>query len=58
MSTLSDISDERYLTEPDIGTSDIGMKEMQSAIMLDMGLNFLPISNIRRIPVNFPHEIL
>jgi hypothetical protein len=46
--TQSDIRDQRYRTEPDIGTSDIGLKSAESDIISDIGINFCPISDIRR----------
>jgi hypothetical protein len=45
--THSDIRDQRYRTEPDIGTSDIGLKSSKSDIISDIGINFCPISNIQ-----------
>jgi hypothetical protein len=45
--TQSDIRDQRYRTEPDIGTSDIGLKWAESDIILDIGIKFRPISDIR-----------
>jgi hypothetical protein len=45
--TYSDIRDQRYRTELDIGTSDIGLKRAESDIILDIGINFYPISDIR-----------
>ncbi len=47
MGTQSDIRDQRYRTEPDIGTSDIGLKSAESDIISDIGINFCPISDIR-----------
>ncbi len=46
MGTQSDICDQRYWTEPDIGTSDIGMKSTESDIISDIGIKFggYPIS--------------
>ncbi len=44
--TQSDIRDELYRTKPDNGTSDIRIKT-KSDIMSDIGLNFLPISDVR-----------
>jgi hypothetical protein len=35
-------------TEPDIGTSDIGLKRAESDIMLDIGIKFYPITDNRR----------
>ncbi len=43
--TQSDIRDQRYRTEPDIGTSDIGLKSAESDIISDIGRNFSPISD-------------
>jgi hypothetical protein len=43
----SDIRDQRYQTELDIGTSDIGLKRAESDIISDIGINFYPISDIR-----------
>jgi hypothetical protein len=45
--TYSDIRDQRYQTELDIGTSDIGLKRAESDIILDIGINFYPISDIQ-----------
>jgi hypothetical protein len=45
--TYSDIRDQRYWTELDIGTSDIGLKRAESDILSDIGINFYPISDIR-----------
>jgi hypothetical protein len=36
--TQSDIRDQRYQTEPDIGTSDIGLKSAESDIISDIGI--------------------
>ncbi len=47
MGTHSNIRDQRYRTEPDIGTSDIGLKSSKSDIISDIGINFCPISDIR-----------
>ncbi len=47
MGTFSDIRDQRYRTELDIGTSDIGLKRAESDIISDIGINFYPICNIR-----------
>ncbi len=47
MGTYSDIRDQRYRTELDIGTSDIGLKRAESDIILDIGINFYSIFNIR-----------
>ncbi len=47
MGTQSDIRDQRYRTEPDIGTSDIGLKCAEADIMLDIGIKFCPISDIQ-----------
>jgi hypothetical protein len=43
--TQSDICDQRYRTEPGIGTSDIGLKSAEYDIISDIGINFCPISN-------------
>jgi hypothetical protein len=45
--TQSDIRDQRYRAEPDIGTSDIGLKSAESNIISDIGINFClyPISD-------------
>jgi hypothetical protein len=45
--TYSDIRDQRYRTELDIETSDIGLKRAESDITSDIGINFYPISDIR-----------
>ncbi len=47
MGTQSDIRDQRYRTEPDIGMSDIGLKSAESDIITDIGINFCPICDIR-----------
>jgi hypothetical protein len=47
--TQFDIRDLRYRNEPDIGTSYIGLKGLESDIMSDIGLNVLPISYIRHL---------
>jgi hypothetical protein len=44
--TYSDIGDQRYWTELDIGTSDIGLKRAESDIISDFGINFYPISDM------------
>jgi hypothetical protein len=44
--TYSDIRDQLYRTELDIGTSDIGLKRAESDIISDIGINFYPISDI------------
>jgi hypothetical protein len=44
---LSNFFPERYQTDHDIGGSDIGLEMAESIIMLDIGLDFLSISNIR-----------
>jgi hypothetical protein len=44
--TQSDIPGQRYQTEPDIGTSDIGLKRTESHIMSDIRINFSPIYQI------------
>jgi hypothetical protein len=38
--TLSDVSNEQYRTNSNIGTSNIGPKMTESGIMSDIGLNF------------------
>jgi hypothetical protein len=43
----SDIRDQRYRTEPDIGMSDIRLKCAESDIISDIGINFCPISDIQ-----------
>jgi hypothetical protein len=43
----SDIRDQRYRTELDIRTSDIGLKRAESDIISNIGIKFYPISNIR-----------
>jgi hypothetical protein len=40
VATRFDNLDERYCTEPDIDTSDIGLKRVLSYILSDTGLNF------------------
>jgi hypothetical protein len=45
--TQSDISDQQYQTEPDIGMSDIGLKCAESDIISNIGINFCPISDSR-----------
>ncbi len=45
MGTQSDIRDQRYRTEPDIGTSDIRLNSTESDILSDIGINFCPISD-------------
>jgi hypothetical protein len=40
------VHDQRYRSEPDIGTSDIGMKRAESDILSDIGINFYLISDI------------
>jgi hypothetical protein len=47
--TQSDIRDQRYRTEPDIGTSDIGLKCIESDIIADIGIDFYSISDIQRL---------
>ncbi len=47
MGTSSDIRDQRYRTELDIRTSDIGLKRVESDIISDIGINFYPLSDIR-----------
>jgi hypothetical protein len=44
--TQADIRDQRYRTEPDIGTSDIGLKSAESDIISEIGIHFCPISDI------------
>jgi hypothetical protein len=46
--TQSDIHDQRYQTEPDIGPSDIGLKCGESDIISDIGITFIryPISDM------------
>jgi hypothetical protein len=46
MGTQYNILDERYQTELDIGTFNIGLKGSEFIIMSDTGLNFLMISNL------------
>jgi hypothetical protein len=51
--TQSDIRDERNQTEHDIETFDIELKNAECDIQsVDIGLNFLPISDIRIAYVN------
>ncbi len=45
--TRSDIHDKRYQTEPDIGIFDIGLKRAASDTASDVGLNSLPMFNIK-----------
>jgi hypothetical protein len=45
--TQSDIRNQRYRTEPDIGTSDIGLKSAKSDIISDIAVNFFPILDIQ-----------
>ncbi len=45
--TQSDIRDQRYRTEPDIGTSNIRLKCVEFDIISDIGIIFCPISDIR-----------
>jgi hypothetical protein len=45
--TYSDIRDQQYQTELDIGTSDIGLKRAKSDIVSDIGIKLYPISDIR-----------
>jgi hypothetical protein len=45
--TYSDICDQRYRTELDFGTSDIGLKRAEFDIISDIGINFYPVSDIR-----------
>ncbi len=47
MGTQSDIRDQRYWTEPDIGTSDIGLKSAESDIISDIGIKFCVIFDIQ-----------
>ncbi len=47
MGTYSDIRDQRYRTELDIGTSGIGLKRAESDIISDIGINFYPICDNR-----------
>jgi hypothetical protein len=47
VATQSDIRDERYWTEPDIGTFDIELMTAKSCIISDIGLNFLSTADIR-----------
>ncbi len=46
--TYSDMRDQRYWTELDIGTSDIGLKRAESDIISDIGINFYLISDIQK----------
>jgi hypothetical protein len=52
VATFSDICDQRYRNELDIGTSDIGLKRAESDNISDIGMNFHPISDIRRPDVH------
>jgi hypothetical protein len=45
--TKSDIRDERYRTEPDIGSSDIAVRRAGVRLMSFIGLNFVSITDIR-----------
>ncbi len=40
LTPISVITDQRYWTELDIGTSDIGLKRAESDIISDIGINF------------------
>jgi hypothetical protein len=44
---ISDIRDQRYRTELDIGTSDIGLKRAESDIISDIGIKLYSISDIQ-----------
>jgi hypothetical protein len=44
---LLNFRDQRYRTELDIGTSEIGLKRAESDIISDIGTNFYPISDIQ-----------
>ncbi len=52
MGTYSDIRDQRYRTELDIGTSDIGLKRAESDIVSDIGIYF-----IQYLISDIPHSI-
>ena len=54
MGTYSDIRDQRYRTELDIGTSNIGLKRAEYDIISDIGINFYPISDIQNFIDNGP----
>ncbi len=58
MGTYSDIRDQRYRTELDIGTSDIGLKRSESDIISDIGISFYPISEIRHPLIYSPAQRL
>jgi hypothetical protein len=45
--TQSNIRDQRYRTEPNIGMSDIGLKSAESDIISDIGINFCTILDIQ-----------
>jgi hypothetical protein len=45
--THSDIRDERYRTEPDIGSSDIALRRAGVRLVSFIGLNFVSITDIR-----------
>ncbi len=47
MGTSSDIRHQRYRTELNIRTSDIGLKRAESDIISDVRINFYPISDTR-----------
>jgi hypothetical protein len=49
--TQSDIRDQRYRTEPDIGSSDIELKSAESDIISDIGIKFSPISDIQYLQI-------
>ncbi len=51
MGTYSDIRDQRYRTELDIGTSDIGLKRAKSDNISEVGINFYPISDFQTVSV-------
>jgi hypothetical protein len=52
VATFSDIRDQRYRNELDIGTSDIGLNRAESDIISNIGMNFHPKSDIRHPDVH------
>ncbi len=58
MSTWSDIRDQRYPTELDTGTSDIGLKRAETDIISDIRTNFYLIFDIRHPIVHRSAQLL
>ncbi len=58
MGPYSDIRDQRYRTELDIGTSDIGLKRAEFDIISDIGINFYAIPDIRHLKLNTSEQWL